>query len=69
MCYNKKLYMKNLKSMNLPCYCFYIMKNSLFECPEIEGKRKLKSKINGIYFRDFTDNMSVKDLLSFLYYI
>lgn len=60
--YDGKIYLKNSKSMNLPCYCFYIMKNSLFKCPEEEGRINLKSMIEGIYFRDFTDNMTVEQV-------
>lgn len=60
--YDGKIYLKNSRSMNLPCYCFYIMKNSLFKCPEEDGRINLKSMIEGIYFRDFTDNMTVEQV-------
>lgn len=60
--YDDKIYLKNKRSMNLPCYCFYIMKNSLFQCPEQQGKNNLKSMIKGIYFRDFTDNRTLEQV-------
>lgn len=58
----ERIYLKNKRSMNLPCYCFYIMKNSLFECPEKEGDCSLQSNIAKTYFRDFTDNLSSEDV-------
>lgn len=56
--YHQTIYLKNEYSLGLPCYCLYIMKNSLFECPNKEGKHRLSADIPASYFRDFMDNLT-----------
>lgn len=50
-------YFKRKKVMNLPCYCFYILKNSMFTCPNEEGKHRLKTTVPSSYFKDFANNL------------
>ncbi|QSX06670.1 hypothetical protein JYG23_04235 [Sedimentibacter sp. zth1] len=49
--------LKRKKDMHLPCFCFYILKHNMFECPGEDGVHKLTTKIPASYFRDFTDDM------------
>lgn len=60
----ERIYFKNNYSMQLPCFCIYIMKNSMFECPEAEGKHVLKTNITGDYFKDFMDNQTKEEINS-----
>ncbi|MBS2967793.1 hypothetical protein J9317_03260 [Metabacillus sp. KIGAM252] len=52
----RRLYLKDKRSLELPCFCVYIMKNSLFPCPDSEGKHRVTADIPASYFRDFSDN-------------
>lgn len=46
------------RTMNLPCYCFYLLKHAAFDLPETEGWQKRSAVIPGAYFRDFANNLS-----------
>lgn len=59
-----RIYFKNNYSMQLPCFCIYIMKNNMFECPGKEGEYILKTDILGRYFKDFMDNKSKEEVNS-----
>lgn len=52
------IYFKSNRSMGLPCLCFYIMKHSVFNCPDIPGWHHISADIPATYFRDFADNKS-----------
>jgi len=54
----QKIYLKRKRTMSLPVFCFYILKNSLFQCPLKEGKQKMEVEIDSIYFKDFADNVT-----------
>lgn len=56
MIHNRTIYFKDKVSMQLPCFCFYILKNGLFKCPTHAGKQTIPAEIDPSYFRDFTDN-------------
>lgn len=53
----ERLFLKDERSLKLPCFCVYIMKNSLFPCPDSAGKHKVTAEIPASYFRDFSDNL------------
>lgn len=59
---DQRLYLKRKRSMQLPCFCFFIVKNSLIECPAKPGKQKLTLEIGSEYFRDFADNLAPKEV-------
>lgn len=54
-------YLKRRNVMKLPCYCFFILKNSMFDCPSTEGRHRLKTTISGSYFRDFANNLEPEE--------
>jgi hypothetical protein len=60
--YGLYTYLKRDRDMKLPCFCFYILKNSMFECPNSEGFHKLDTIIPASYFRDFSDNMTKEEV-------
>jgi hypothetical protein len=53
----QRVYLKRSQDMELPCFCFYILKESMFKCPNKGGKHKLTATIPALYFRDFMDNL------------
>ena len=57
-----RIYLKRKRDMQLPCFCLYYLKNSMFICPEKSGIQKLKTSIPYSYFRDFADNMSPEEV-------
>ncbi|MBU7320540.1 hypothetical protein [Paenibacillus oleatilyticus] len=57
MSIGNRVYLKRSRNMELPCYCFYVLKQSMFECPEVEGKHKIKTVVQASYFRDFMDDL------------
>lgn len=58
----ERLYFKDKRSLGLPCFCIYIMKHSLFPCPNSAGKHRVTADIPSSYFRDFSDNSLPKDI-------
>lgn len=56
--YKQRLLFKDRRSMQLPCYCLYLMKVSAFTPLDKPGKQQLRTSIPGSYFRDFVDNKS-----------
>lgn len=54
---NDFFYLKRRKDMELPCFCFYMLKTEMFPCPCKEGIHHLETVIQGDYFRDFNANM------------
>ncbi|KAB0444481.1 hypothetical protein [Lysinibacillus fusiformis] len=57
-----RVYLKKEEDMRLPCFCFYILKQGMFECPKEEGKHKLTTTVPASYFRDFVDNMEIQEI-------
>lgn len=55
---NGLTYFRRRRTMGLPCYCFFMLRQSLFKLPVKEGKQKISAEIPGEYFRDFADNIS-----------
>ncbi|MFN0224069.1 hypothetical protein [Paenibacillus sp. KR2-11] len=58
----ERLFLKDKRSLVLPCFCVYIMKNSLFPCPDSGGKHRVTAEIPPSYFRDFSDNLLPEDI-------
>ncbi|MFX4263426.1 hypothetical protein ACOBQJ_14675 [Pelotomaculum propionicicum] len=58
----ERVYLKSARDMELPCFCFYILKQSMFTCPNIEGKHKLTATVPASYFRDFMDNLDPREV-------
>lgn len=61
--YGERMYLKIDRDMKLPCFCIYLQKLSLFDCPKETGVQTLKATIPYSYFRDFSDNMTPDDIL------
>ena len=57
-----RLLFKDARSLQLPCFCVYIMKNSLFQCPDHAGKYRTSAVVPASYFRDFADNAIPEDI-------
>lgn len=57
-----RIYLKRKRDMQLPCFCLYYLKNSMFPCPEKTGIQELKTSIPYSYFRDFADNLSPEEV-------
>lgn len=62
MSYKNKLYLKNKRTMELPCFCFYIMKNRMFEIPSEEGMHTMNTNLPASYFRDFMDDKTPDEI-------
>lgn len=56
--YKQRVLFKDKRSMQLPCFCLYVMKVASFTPPEKAGKQRLRTNIPGSYFKDFVDNKS-----------
>ncbi|WP_139795941.1 hypothetical protein [Clostridium acidisoli] len=56
------IYLKKARDMELPCFCFYILKQSMLPCQNKEGKCELTTTIPSAYFRDFMDNLDAHDV-------
>jgi hypothetical protein len=55
---DNRIHIKRKRSMNLPAFCFYILKHSQFQCPSKTGRQKMVTEIPASYYRDFADNMT-----------
>lgn len=60
--FENRILLKRDRDMLLPCYCFYILKHSMFEPPTKSGKQKLKTAIPPDYFKDFADNIKPDEI-------
>ena len=60
--YENRVLFKSHKSMLLPCFCFYILKNSMFVPPNEPGKQSMKTTIPPSYFRDFADKKTPEEI-------
>ncbi|SFM53964.1 hypothetical protein SAMN03159341_1458 [Paenibacillus sp. 1_12] len=58
----QRVYLKRSRDMELPCFCFYILKQSMFDCPKEEGKHSLTATVPASYFRDFMDNLDPQEV-------
>lgn len=58
----QRVYLKRSRDMELPCFCFYILKKSMFDCPNEEGKHRLTATVPASYFRDFMDNLEPQEV-------
>lgn len=56
------VYFRRRRTMNLPCYCFYLVKTANFDLPKKEGMQKISYEIGSKYFKDFVDHKSIEDI-------
>lgn len=59
---DKKIFFKDKRSLMLPCFCLYIMKNNLFKCPDTIGNNEISGTVPASYFRDFSDNRTPEEV-------
>ncbi|MFD2614631.1 hypothetical protein [Paenibacillus gansuensis] len=59
---DQRVYLKRSRDMELPCFCMYLLKQSMFDCPSEEGKHKITATVPGSYFRDFMDNQDPQEV-------
>ncbi|MGN7409860.1 hypothetical protein [Sporosarcina sp. SAFN-010] len=62
MTVDQRIYLKRSRDMELPCFCFYILKQSMFDCPNKEGKNILSTTVPASYFRDFMDDLDPQEV-------
>jgi hypothetical protein len=58
----QRVYLKRSRDMELPCFCFYLLKQSMFDFPNEEGKHRLTATVPASYFRDFMDNLDPQEV-------
>jgi hypothetical protein len=59
-----QVYFKRKSVMQMPAYCFYMLKQGLFTCSGKEGIQTLSAEIPGIYFQDFAEKMTKEQVIS-----
>lgn len=57
-----KVYLKNKRSMQLPCFCAYILTDKMLSKPTDIGEQTLTGEIPPEYFRDFASNLTVTQI-------
>lgn len=57
-----RICIKKKRDMNLPCFCFYMLKHGMFMCPKEEGCHQVAATVPSSYFKDFADNLSIKEI-------
>lgn len=57
-----RLYFKLKRSMELPCFCLYILKNRMFDLLPSPGTHKFETEISAEYFRGFAHNMTIEQV-------
>lgn len=59
---NGRLYYKRNTTMNLPCFCLYILRDTAFEIEPREGWQDIQTTIPAEYFKDFSDHKSQSEI-------
>lgn len=57
-----RLYYKRKSTMNLPCFCLYILKDTAFNIEPKEGWQNIQTTIPADYFMDFADHKSKSEV-------
>lgn len=52
------IYVKRTLAMNIPCFCVYVLKNSMFPCPSQDGQNVLCTQIGSKLFTDFAGDIT-----------
>lgn len=60
----KLVHFKRKSVMEMPAYCFYMLKQSLFNCSGKEGIQTLTAEIPGRYFQDFAAKMTKEQVMA-----
>jgi len=63
ICDGKLVYFKRKSVMNLPTFCFFILRQNLFDCSGKEGRQTLSAHIPGAYFQDFAEGLSADQVM------
>lgn len=59
----KLVYFKRSSVIDMPAFCFFLLKQSLFNRPVKEGIQKLEAIIHGRYFKDFADDLNKDEVI------
>jgi hypothetical protein len=59
----KLIYFKRKSVMQMPAYCFYLLKQGLFNCTGKEGAQKIFATITERYFQDFADGVTREQVM------
>ncbi|WP_432406570.1 hypothetical protein [Wukongibacter sp. M2B1] len=59
----KLVYFKRSSVIDMPSFCFSLLKQSLFNRPVKEGIQKLEAIIHGRYFKDFADDLNKDEVM------
>lgn len=57
-----RVLLKDQRDMNLPCLCLGTVKQKTFTIPTEPGIQKISAIIEGQYFKDFADNLTVEEV-------
>jgi hypothetical protein len=58
------VYFRRSSVVDMPAYCFFLLKQELFQCTGTAGKQVIKANIPGKYFQDFAHGISKERLES-----
>lgn len=56
------VYFRRKSVMELPVFCFYALKNGVFEVPQREGRQNFKATVPASYFKDFANNITKEQI-------
>lgn len=56
------VYFRRKSVIDLPAYCFFMLKQGLFEEADKPGRQTIKTTIPGRYFQDFADGISLEEV-------
>lgn len=59
----KLVYFKRKSVMQMPAFCFYMLKTNFFNCSGKEGIQTLSTTIPGTYFQDFANGMTLDEIM------
>lgn len=62
-CNGKLVYFRRKSVMQMPAFCFFMLKQSLFDCSGKEGIQTISTIIPGTYFQDFADGMQLDQIM------
>ena len=58
------IYFRRSRTIHLPCYCIYSLKESLFSAPYQQGMQYISADIPGACFQDFANHASMENVNS-----
>lgn len=57
------MYFRRKSTVRMPAYCFFVLKQGQFECPEQEGRQEITAHIPGTYFQDFVSGKTKEEVM------